>query len=36
VLLEIEDGKGPHGIKILKKITETFPSVKTKLTVTIN
>jgi hypothetical protein len=36
VLLEIEDGNGPHGSKILKKITETFPSVKTKLTVTID
>jgi hypothetical protein len=35
VLLDAEDGKGPHGIKILKKITELYPRIQVDLNVKI-
>jgi hypothetical protein len=35
VLLDAEDGKGPHGIKILKKISELYPRIDVELTVKI-
>lgn len=35
VLLDAEDGKGPHGIKILKKITELYPRIEVDLNVKI-
>jgi len=35
VLLIAEEGKGPHGIKILKKITEMYPRVEVDLKVKI-
>lgn len=28
LLFTVEEGKGPHGMMVLKKIHETFPSVK--------
>jgi hypothetical protein len=35
VLLDAEDGKGPHGIKILKKITELYPRIEVDLKIKI-
>jgi len=35
VLLMMEDGKGPHGIKILKKISEIYPNIEVNLNVKI-
>jgi hypothetical protein len=35
VLLDAEDGKGPHGIKILKKISELYPRIEVDLNVKI-
>ena len=28
VVIQVEEGRGPHGLLLLKKIAETFPSVK--------
>lgn len=28
ILLNVEDGMGPHGLLVLKKINDIFPSVK--------
>ena len=28
ILLNVEDGMGPHGLLVLKKINDTFPNVK--------
>lgn len=35
VLLDAEDGKGPHGIKILKKIGDMYPNIEIELSVRI-
>lgn len=35
VLLDAEDGKGPHGIKILKKISDLNPRISISLNVEI-
>lgn len=35
VLINAEDGKGPHGIKILKKITDLYPRVEVDLKIKI-
>jgi hypothetical protein len=35
VLLDAEDGKGPHGIKILKKISDNNPRISISLNVSI-
>lgn len=35
-LLTAEEGKGPHGMLILKKINETFPNVFVSLSVEIS
>ena len=34
VVIQVEEGRGPHGLLLLKKIAETFPSVKLALEVT--
>lgn len=34
VVIQVEEGRGPHGLLLLKKIAETFPSVKVGLEVT--
>lgn len=34
VVIQVEEGRGPHGLLLLKKIAETFPSVKLTLEVT--
>lgn len=36
ILLMTEEGKGPHGILLLKKINDSFNNVRIKLTVEIN
>ena len=28
VVIQVEEGRGPHGLLLLKKIADTFPSVK--------
>jgi len=33
VVIQVEEGRGPHGLLLLKKIAETFPSVKVGLEV---
>ena len=33
VVIQVEEGRGPHGLLLLKKIAETFPSVKLALEV---
>jgi hypothetical protein len=33
VLLDIEDGKGPHGMKVIKKISEMYPNISVSLNV---
>lgn len=35
ILLDAEDGKGPHGIKILKKISDIYPRIEIDLNVKI-
>ena len=35
ILMDAEDGKGPHGIKILKKISEIYPRIEIDLNVKI-
>lgn len=35
VLLSSEEGRGPHGIKILKKINEIYPDIEISLNVKI-
>ena len=34
VVIQVEEGRGPHGLLLLKKIAETFSSVKLALEVT--
>jgi DNA-binding XRE family transcriptional regulator len=34
VVIQVEEGRGPHGLLLLKKIAETFPSVKLTLEIT--
>jgi hypothetical protein len=34
VVIQVEEGRGPHGLLLLKKIADTFPSVKVTLDVT--
>lgn len=35
VLLYTEDGRGPHGMKILKKINDLFPNINVSINVQI-
>lgn len=36
LLLAVEDGKGPHGMLVLKKINDTFHNVKIELNITLS
>ena len=36
VVLQIEEGRGPHGALLLKRIAENFPNVKINLEVELN
>jgi ribosome-binding protein aMBF1 (putative translation factor) len=36
LLLTVEEGKGPHGILLLKKVNDTFKNVRVKLVVEID
>jgi hypothetical protein len=33
LLLTVEEGRGPHGVLLLKKINDTFPNIKVTLNV---
>jgi DNA-binding XRE family transcriptional regulator len=33
VVIQVEEGRGPHGLLLLKKISDTFPSVSVSLEV---
>ena len=35
-LLTVENGKGPHGVTVMKKINEAFPKISVKLLVEIS
>ena len=31
VVIQVEEGRGPHGLLLLKKISDTFPSISVSL-----
>jgi DNA-binding XRE family transcriptional regulator len=33
VVIQVEEGRGPHGLLLLKKISDTFPSISVSLEV---